>query len=90
MSTIFADPIAAAQARVIGHFTGTAPTVPATAPAPVTVPDGWALEHVGDAWSVGPIGTGTHLLVDELWQIPGAIRTFEQQLARAARFGGVR
>lgn len=73
-----ADPIAAAQARIIGHFTG------------VTVPDGYALEHIGQCWSVGPANSGTHLIVDSLAQVPAAIAVFEQQLARAAQIGGRR
>jgi hypothetical protein len=71
------EEILAAATRVRTHYTG--------ADAPVTVPDGWELVHVGQAWSVGPIGTGTHLLVDELWRIPSAIATFERQIARASQ-----
>lgn len=77
-----ADPLAAARARIISHYTGTETTTP------VTVPDGYELERIGQCWTVGPAGSGTHLLVTELWQVPSAIAAFEQQLARAVQIGG--
>lgn len=74
-----AEEILAADDRVRSHYAGA-----------VTVPDGWALERVGQAWSVGPSGSGTHLLVDELYDIPSAIATFEQRIARAAQIAVTR
>jgi hypothetical protein len=76
--TTTADPVAAAYERIRHAYAAN------TTPATVTVPDGWALERVGQAWSVGPTGTGTHLLV-ELHEIPSAIATFEQQLVHAGQ-----
>jgi hypothetical protein len=80
-TTTAADPVTEALTRVLGHYTAT--------PA-VTVPDGWTLERIGNAWLVGPTGTGTHLIVTNLSQVPAAIAAFEQQLHHAAQIGSLR
>jgi hypothetical protein len=55
-----------------------------------TIPDGYTFERVGQCWSVGPSGSGTHVLVTDTMQIPAAIAAFDRHIARAAQIGATR
>lgn len=56
----------------------------------VSIPDGYALERIGQNWSVGPSGSDTHLIVTDLSQVPAAIGMFDAMVAHAAQIGADR
>jgi hypothetical protein len=55
-----------------------------------TIPDGYAIERVGQNWAIGPSDSNTRLIVTDLSQVQFAVTAFDRQIIRAATIGATR